>query len=157
MAGAAMLVLAGCTAETPQCKEVGSPTGLSIEIAAPLATTATQVDMQVCWDGECHSPAIELLPSSTSEPQGCTGPGPDDSCTAKQVPTGAKHGFADMPELPATEVEVAVTLHNNAGTQVFHDVTVVIPEPTYPNGPQCAAGGVQAGLIAETTQLRPAS
>lgn len=155
--GAAMLALAGCAAETPQCTAIGSPAGLSLEIAAPLATTATQVDMQVCWDGECYSPAIELLPSLTSEPQDCTGPEPDDSCSAKQVPAGGKHGFAEMPELPAAEVEVAVTLHDSAGTQVFHDMTIVMPEPTYPNGPQCAADGVQAALIAERTQLRQAS
>jgi hypothetical protein len=60
----------------------------------------------------------------------------------EQIPTGGKHGFAELPGLPASPVRVTLTL-DGGRPQTLE----VRPAFLYPNGPNCGGGGPQAQLI----------
>ncbi|WP_158886694.1 hypothetical protein [Amycolatopsis anabasis] len=124
------------------CTEIGTPVGISIDIAAPLADRARAVNVTVCWAGSCQAPRVDLFPSSEAGQSGCAG----EVCSAQARPTGAKHGFADVPGLPASPVRVTLALVSESGSTFSERVLEVTPALAYPNGPDCGAGGPQAGL-----------
>ena len=65
------------------------------------------------------------------------------------VPTGGKSGFADIPDLPERSVDVTITLTGLVGELDLSGEIQLTPEPTYPNGPDCPAGGNQAQLFVD--------
>ncbi|MEU4743978.1 hypothetical protein AB0G02_26415 [Actinosynnema sp. NPDC023658] len=125
------------------CTAIGTPVGVGVDIAHPGVVSGS---IEVCWDGSCATPSLALNPSSRIAGTTCTGTGPDDSCGASSEPTTGKHGFADVPELPARPVTVTLRLLDRSGSAVVDSRVVVTPAMAHPNGPDCPAGGPQAGI-----------
>jgi hypothetical protein len=125
------------------CTAIGTRTGVSVDVEHPDVVSGA---IEVCWDGFCATPALELHPSSRVVETTCTGTSPDDSCSARSEPTGGKHGFADLPELPAKPVTARLTLLDQSGSSLVDRHIGLTPEMVYPNGPDCPSGGPQAGI-----------
>jgi hypothetical protein len=125
------------------CTAIGTLTGVTVDVAHPDVVSGT---IEVCWDDSCATPSLELYPSSRVAETTCTGTSPDDSCSARSEPTGGKHGFADLPELPAKPVTATLKLLDQSGSSLVDRKIVLTPEMAYPNGPDCPAGGPQAGI-----------
>ncbi|MGP4027692.1 hypothetical protein [Actinomadura sp. 3N407] len=148
--GAALLALAACGtgglgAERP-CTAIGSSPGLSVSVKAPDAARVASASLRVCWDGTCREPRIELRPSSTAVPMGCSGEGPDAVCGASVSPDGGKTGFAQVQDLPKRPVQVTLTLRDAQGRTLVDRRVDVTPKATFPNGEHCGEGGAQAAL-----------
>ncbi|NUT53317.1 MAG: hypothetical protein HOV94_39430 [Saccharothrix sp.] len=126
-----------------ECTAIGTRVGVSVDVEHPDVVSGT---IEVCWDGSCATPSLELYPSSRVVETTCTGTGPDDSCGARSEPTGGKHGFADLPQLPARPVTVTLRLLDQSGSFVVDRNLTLSPEMVYPNGPDCPVGGPQAGI-----------
>lgn len=126
-----------------QCTAIGTRVGVAVDVEHPDVVSGT---IEVCWDGSCATPALELYPSSRVAETTCTGTSPDDSCSARSEPTGGKHGFADLPQLPAKPVTATLRLLDQSGSSLVERHIVLTPETVYPNGPNCPAGGPQAGI-----------
>ncbi|GAA3458815.1 hypothetical protein ACFFSW_34665 [Saccharothrix longispora] len=143
----ALLLTTACGAVTAgghvECTEIGTPVGIRVDVEHP---DVTAVEIEVCRDGSCATPAVELRPASRAVESTCTGTGPDDSCSARSEPTGGKYGFADVPGLPTTPVAVTARLLDQSGSVLVEREIRVTPEMAYPNGPDCPAGGPQAGI-----------
>jgi hypothetical protein len=114
-----------------------------VEVARPDVVSA---EIEVCWDGSCATPSLELHPSSRVAGTTCTGTSPDDSCSARSEPTGGKHGFAALPEMPARPISVTLKLLDQSGSSLVDRNIVLTPEMVHANGPDCPAGGPQAGI-----------
>jgi hypothetical protein len=125
------------------CTAIGTRVGVAVDVAHPDVVSGT---IEVCWDGSCATPALELYPSSRVAETTCTGASPDDSCSARSEPTGGMHGFADLPQLPAKPVTATLRLLDQSGYSLVERHIVLTPEMVYPNGPDCPAGGPQAGI-----------
>lgn len=125
------------------CTMIGTPVGVSIDVEHPDVVSGT---IEVCHDGSCATPALELHPSREVVETTCTGTSPDDSCGARSEPTGGRHGFVTVPDLPARPVTMTVRLVDQSGSVVVDRRMVVTPEMAYPNGPDCPAGGPQARI-----------
>ena len=125
------------------CTAIGTAVGVAVDVELPDVVSAT---IEVCWDGSCATPALELYPSSRVAETTCTGTSPDDSCSARSEPTGGKHGFANLPQLPAKPVTATLRLLDQSGSFLVERHIALTPEMAYPNGPDCPAGGPQAGI-----------
>ncbi|MEV8440218.1 hypothetical protein AB0425_22800 [Actinosynnema sp. NPDC051121] len=126
-----------------QCTAIGARVGVAVDVAHPDVVSGT---IEVCWDGSCATPALELYPSSRVAGTTCTGTSPDDSCSARSEPTGGRNGFADLPQLPAKPVTATLRLLDQSGSSLVERHITLTPEMVYPNGPDCPAGGPQAGI-----------
>ncbi|WP_367130548.1 hypothetical protein [Saccharothrix sp. HUAS TT1] len=129
--------------EGVDCPAIGTAVGVSVDIAHPDVVSGS---IEVCWDGSCATPALELYPSSAVVEETCTGTAPDDSCSARSEPTGGRHGFATVPQLPAKPVAVTLRLLDQSGSALVDREITVVPEMVHPGGPDCPAGGPQAGI-----------
>ncbi|WP_370946179.1 hypothetical protein AB5J62_00870 [Amycolatopsis sp. cg5] len=122
----------------PECTAIGASTGIGVDLAPEVAAAITGGQMEVCWNGDCHTKELTLSPSTKAGPTTCTNA---DVCSAQAVPTGGKHGFADLPGLPAAEVKVTVGF-DGGPTRTVH----LIPKMLFPNGPDCGGQGPQGQL-----------
>jgi hypothetical protein len=151
---AALIALTACGSAVEAgggaiCTERATRVGIGLDIAPPLAQRVAAATMTVCWDGVCSTPLVELAPATTAQPANCTdnGTGPDMACSASVTPTGGKHGFADLGNLPEGAVQVHLTLTDSAGGTLVEQQVTTTPALTYPNGPGCPPSGPQAGLL----------
>lgn len=140
-----MLVLAACGTSVGSgeraCTEIGTPVGIGLEIDKALAGKVTSATVKACWGGKCRETEVDLMPSSAPGQTSCDG----EVCSAEVKPTGAKNGFADIQGLPATPVEVTLTLLGK-GRTVLERTLDVTPRMLFPNGTECPGGGPQANL-----------
>jgi hypothetical protein len=150
---ACLLLLTGCSTPTLACTEIGSVSGVSVTVLAPYAAKVDGVRLEVCWAGQCQERDVELAPGNDPVDQGCSGPDPEDVCSATAVPNGSKVGFVELTGLPAGPMTVAATLTVNGRRVPVAEVTRTA-ETTYPNGPQCPAGGNQAAIQIDHTGIR---
>jgi hypothetical protein len=124
------------------CTAIGPLVGVGIDLQPAAAAKVSDATVVACWSGACVTRAVELRPSTAAGPETCTG----DNCSVRAAPTGGKQGFADLPGLPSAPVRLTVKL---AG---FADQTLdVTPKLSYPNGPDCGAGGPQAQVVVDDT------
>ncbi|GAA0232718.1 hypothetical protein GCM10009527_031570 [Actinomadura nitritigenes] len=151
--GAVLLALAACGSENGArpCALVYSPTGISIDIAAPDASRVSSASIRACWGGTCRTRHVALHPSSTSVPLGCDGDGPDSACGASASPDGGRHGFAAITDLPASPVQVTLTLRDRHHRAFLDQELRLTPKPAHPDNPHCATG-VQAALTVANGQ-----
>lgn len=127
------------------CTEIGAPTGVGITVDATIAEQVSdELVVEVAWGDEVVEANVLLYPSTSAVDDGCSGDEPDASCSATVQPTGGKSGFADVNELPEASVDVTVHLRDTNGEPLPPHESRVVAEATYPNGPDCPAGGVQA-------------
>lgn len=129
------------------CTQIGAPAGISVDVAAELAGEATAGELEVCWDGSCHTGEMELRASTSSTNETCE----SGTCSAESTDTGETHAFNEVSELPTEQVEVTLTLRDRDGERLVHQTLPLTPEPTHPNGPDCAEGGAQAALAVTNT------
>jgi hypothetical protein len=149
-----LLALAACTsAPEVACTEIGSSSGVGVTVLAPYAEQVDGVRLEVCWSGPCTEDAVELAPGSDTVDQGCSGPDPDDICSATAVPNGTLVGFLPVSELPAAAVTVSGTV-TVAGRAVELAEVTRNAETTYPNGPQCPPGGNQLAVAIDRAGIR---
>lgn len=142
-----LLLTTACGAARPgaggECTAIGVPVGIAVDVTRPDVVAA---EIEVCWDGSCATPALELFPSSRAGGTTCTGTGPDDVCGARVEEAGGKHGFANVPGLPTEPVTVTLRLSDQSGTRVLDGKIALTPGMAQPNGPDCPSGGPQAGV-----------
>lgn len=153
--GAALLVLAACGSENHPhaCALVFSPTGISVDVAAPDASRIASASLRVCWDGTCRTKELGFRPSSTTVPLGCDGDGPDSVCRASASPDGGQHGFAAITDLPESPVQVTLTLRDRHRRAFVDQELLVTPKATRADGPGCGPQGVQAALTVTNGRL----
>lgn len=147
----ALLMLGACGSSSgtgigQACTAIGARVGVSLDVKMPDIKTAS---LRVCWDDRCATPEIILFPSSTVVATTCTGTKPDDTCSARSEPDGGQNGFGDIPDLPTKAVTVTVRLTDAAGATLVDRELALTPKTTYPNGPDCPAGGPQAGVAVD--------
>ncbi len=144
--------LVGCR-EAVACTEIGSASGVNVLVEAPAAPNVTALELRICWSGQCHMRAVELSPGSDTVDQGCNGTDPDSVCSATAVPNGMKVAFVDVADLPVGELSISATVTGGSKQRQLDAITVQ-SAATYPNGPQCGAGGNQANLTVSASGLR---
>ncbi|MEU8106939.1 hypothetical protein AB0C18_24785 [Nonomuraea muscovyensis] len=146
--------LTGCgLAEPPSCTLIGTPVGVGVTVEPPLAARVASAAVEVCWDGACHRPRLELHPETRPGAQTCAG----ENCSVTMEPTGGRAGFADVAGLPKRPVRVRVTLRDSRGEQLADTTIEVTPEGRFPNGPDCGEGGPNAAVVVDrqgTARLR---
>jgi hypothetical protein len=150
---APLLLLAGCSVPTLACTEIGSVSGVSVTVLAPYASQVDDLGVEVCWAGQCQEREVELSPGSDTVDQGCSGSDPEDTCSATAVPNDTKVGFVEVPGLPAGPITIAGTLTADGRRVQLSEVSRTA-ETTYPNGPQCGAGGNQAAIEIDKSGIR---
>lgn len=141
---AVVALLSGCSdggSAEQACTLIGSESGVSVEVSADLAPVRGLV-LTVCSDGECTDGRVGLRPGTSVASEGCDGTGPDAVCSAEVTPDGTQYGFVST-ELTDGPVQVSATYRQDGATVVLEAVEVRA-RTTYPNGPDCGAGGVQA-------------
>ena len=69
------------------------------------------------------------------------------------MPNGPLVGFVELAGLPAGPITIGATLTVDGRRVRVAEVTR-IAETTYPNGPQCGAGGNQAAITIDRTGIR---
>jgi hypothetical protein len=134
-------LLTGCQSGTT-CTEIYALVGVGVNIEAPLAARTETVSMQVCWDGACRPADVTLSPSTRMESSTCSG----DTCSARAVRTGDKHGFGEVEGLPKRPVEVRLKLLGATAHPVLERTVTVTPKGSFPNGPDCGEGGPSTAI-----------
>ncbi|GAA3539817.1 hypothetical protein GCM10022419_019820 [Nonomuraea rosea] len=134
-------LLTGCQSE-PSCRLLHVVVGVGVSIEAPLAARTETVSIQVCWDGACRPADVTLSPSTRMESSTCSG----DTCSARGVRTGDKHGVGEVEGLPKRPVEVRLKLLGAAADPVLERTVTVTPKGSFPNGPDCGEGGPSTAL-----------
>lgn len=142
----ALTALTGCgLAEPRECTMIGTPVGVGVTVEPPLAARVAAAEVEVCWDGSCHLPPLELHPETRAGDQTCVG----ESCSARMEPTGGVTGFAEVAGLPKRPVRIRLTLRDPLGTQVADTAIEVTPAGRFPNGPDCGEGGPNATVVVD--------
>ena len=149
--GAALLVLTACGSEdrVHECALVFSPSGISVDIAAPDVSRVASATVRVCWNGTCSTKRLVLRPSSTTVPLGCDG----SACAASASPDGGQHGFAAITDLPESPVQVTLTLRDRHHRAFVDQELRLTPKATRQDGPHCGKQGVQAALAVTNGRL----
>ena len=128
--------------------------GVSVTVLAPYADQVDQVRLEVCWAGPCTEDTVKLDPGSDTVDQGCSGPDPDDTCSATAVPNGTLVGFLERARAARgrrSTVRGTVTVD---GRRVELAEVTRTAETTYPNGPQCGPGGNQVAIAIDQSGIR---
>jgi hypothetical protein len=151
---AALLLLTGCSAPALACTEIAAPSGVSITVLAPYAAEVDALSLRVCWTGaDCVDGAVELVPGSDTVDQGCSGSEPEDTCSATAVPSSTLVGFLEVAGLPAGPVTVEGSVTADGRPDRLDQISKTAVT-TFPNGPQCEAGGNQLSVQLDTDGLR---
>ncbi|MBE1484829.1 hypothetical protein [Plantactinospora soyae] len=142
-----LTAMSACTRTSGEtCYLIDVPRGIGITVDAAIAERVDTAEMTVCWNGSCQTPPVVLRPSSGSVDEDCTGSGPDAVCAARAEPTGEKAGFANLPDMPSSPVEVTVTLTDQAGDRIV-DRTLTL-DPKMVDSPGECGGMRPQGQIA---------
>lgn len=153
-----VLLTVACTPAETACTLIGSVSGVSVTVERAIAADVSALTLRVCWDLSAASPtcrdtAVELSPGSDSVNQGCDSPEPDAACSATVVPNGTEVGFGQVDQLPAGPVTIVATATGPSGPQRFPQAGATAA-PTFPNGPDCGAGGTQLVVVLDSHGLR---
>jgi hypothetical protein len=150
---ACLVLLAGCSPlEVAACTEIGAPSGVNVTVEKEIAEQVRSVVLTICDAGDCQDHPVELIPGSDSVDQGCTGPGSDAACSATAVPNGSKVGFLQA-ELQAAKLEISALVVRTGKPQKLSPIEVEA-KATFPNGPNCPAGGNQTKITIGAEGLR---
>jgi hypothetical protein len=150
---ACLVLLAGCSPlEVAACTEIGAPSGVNVTVEKEIAEQVRSVVLTICDAGDCQDHPVELIPGSDSVDQGCTGPGSDAACSATAVPNGSKVGFVQA-ELRAAKLKISATVSGTGNPQKLSPIEVEA-RATFPNGPNCPAGGKQTKITIGAEGLR---
>ncbi|MBN6035256.1 hypothetical protein [Amycolatopsis sp. 195334CR] len=118
-----LAVLTACVGEGKACTLIATRTGVGVEVDPALrAATGT---LELCWDNRCKTHDLGLRHGTD--------------------------GFADVPDLPLTEMSATVRLAGAAGERLVEQSLLMTAAQTFPNGPDCGAGGPQQNLVVEAS------
>lgn len=145
--GLALAVTTACAATETTCTLIGSASGIGVDLAPAIAAKVVAGELTLCWEGACETDQLDLAPSTTAGDSTCEG----EVCSARAQETGGEHAFVTVPDLPGTRVEATLRLTDRSGTTAVEHTLDVTAEPTYPNGPDCGAGGLQQQLQVDAT------
>lgn len=139
------VVAAGCSGGSPprECTAVAAMAGIGVQVAAPLAAGAQDVQARACQAGVCRDATVVLTQSSGVGTSGCDG----QVCSAAATPLPDKRGFVSLPGVTTAPVVLTLTVRDAAGAALTAGEITVTPKPTYPNGPDCGAGEAQAQVL----------
>ncbi|MFG3436550.1 hypothetical protein ACGF0J_04810 [Nonomuraea sp. NPDC047897] len=138
--------LTGCALAEPRvCTAIGTPVGVGVTVEPPLAARVASAAVEVCWDGSCHRPPLELHPVTRPGGQTCAG----ESCAVTMRPTGGATGFAQVAGLPKRPVRVRLTLRDSRGQELADTTVEVTPAGRFPNGPGCGEGGPNTAVMVD--------
>ncbi|MER5995717.1 hypothetical protein [Streptomyces viridosporus] len=162
----ALALLAGCgvfAGGTHPCTLIHAPAGIRVEVSPELADRVADVALTVCWDGTCRKRTLRLRETSPAEPASPGNPVmTTESATAAEGPAARppglsiRPGFADIRDLPERPVQVTLVFRDQRGATVLDRRISITPQPTHPNGRDCAPGGRQARLtVREEGSLIP--
>ncbi len=124
------------------CTMIGAMPGISLDVAPRPDVAGAEVT--ACWGADCRSWRPDLHRATAAEPQGCTGTGPDDSCSARVVESGGWYAFVDVADLREGPVEITVVLTDGSGAELDRTTQTTAAQLVYPNGPDCGGGVPQA-------------
>jgi hypothetical protein len=148
-----LVLLASCSAgKVAACTEIGAPSGVNVTVEKEIAEQVRSVMLTICHEGGCQDHPVELIPGSDSVGQGCSGPGPDAACSATAVPNGSKVGFVQA-ELPPAKLKISAMVIRTGKLLKLSPIQVEA-KATYPNGPNCPAGGNQTKITIGAEGLR---
>ena len=132
---------------------IAALSGVSVTVDRSLAPEVAALRLTVCSADNCVTRPVELAPGSDTVGGGCTGPDPDDSCSASATPNGSKVGFLEVTELAAGPVRISATASVSGRAKRYPEVTVTAAT-VYPNGPNCGGSGTQAAVTLGVDGLR---
>lgn len=153
-----LLLASACTRPETTCTLIGSASGLSVTVDRAVAPNLETLKVRVCWDTPagapvCRRATVELSAGSDTVDQGCDGLAPDAACSATVVPNGSKVGFVELHDLPEARVTVTATATISGRARTLPPIEKAA-SPSYPNGPHCDPGGVQAVVALDSRGLR---
>ncbi|MPZ86376.1 MAG: hypothetical protein GEV28_40805 [Actinophytocola sp.] len=147
--GLIVAVATACSSADRGCTAIGSPAGIGVEVDPAVAPKISGGTLKLCWEGGCRTGRLELRPSTAAAESTCDG----EVCSAHMRETGGKRAFMEAPDLPETELTATLRLTDRSGANVVDQTLGVTPEPTYPNGPGCGAGGPQQQLLVDANRV----
>ncbi len=150
---ALVAVLSGCTSGERACTLIAALRGVAVTVDRSLAGDLTTLRLTVCSQRRCVTRPVELQPGTDTVDQGCTGPDPDDTCSATATPNGTRVGFVEIDGLVEGPVLVSGTAQVSGRTQRYAEVTVTAAL-VFPNGRDCGGGAAQAQVTVSRDGLR---
>ncbi|WP_156051516.1 hypothetical protein [Allokutzneria albata] len=150
---AGVALLAACGEHDPgaagrPCPGIAARSGIGIDIEPPLAAKVAKASL--------NGKDVHLDESTRATPSSCEGKKPEDSCSAKMVPTGGKNGFLDVTDLKPEPMRVSVRLTDAQGKTLVEKDIELTPKQVFPGAPECGGAQPQAGIIvAADGTLRP--
>lgn len=125
------------------CTARGSLSGVGVSIEADVAPVRG-LRLRTCIDGTCRTDLVALEDGTSAGEESCSGTGDDANCSVELTPDGTQYGFVAL-DLPEGPVQMSGTYRAGGQAPAVRLAPVmVVAEVTYPNGPDCGAGGVQA-------------
>ncbi|WP_157245835.1 hypothetical protein [Nonomuraea typhae] len=121
-----LLPLAACQSERI-CTAIGTPVGIQVDVAPPLAGRVAAAEMEVCQAGACRPARLELFVAGG----------------------GGSNGFGDVRGLSKEPARVALKLTSPGGDTLVDRRVEVVPRGRYPNGPDCGEGGPNARVVVD--------
>ena len=147
------LLMDGCTESSRGCTLIGSPSGIAVTVDRAVAAQLRNLQLRICWGGHCEVRAVALDPGTDSVDRGCSGSDPDSACSATAVPNGSLVGFADIAQLPIGKITVSATATLSGKRHRYPSIDRTAVQ-TFPNGPDCGAGGNQLHIVVGAGNLR---
>ncbi|MER7394638.1 hypothetical protein ABT381_03855 [Streptomyces sp. NPDC000151] len=146
----------GSTGNTHPCTLRGTLAGIQVKVPPELANRTADATLTACWDGTCRKRTLWLRGTRPEEPATPGNPVmTTETATATATATGAASqppephtwpGFAAIRDLPTQPVHITLVFKNQRGATVLDRQITTTPQPTYPNGRDCAPGNHQAHL-----------
>lgn len=148
-----MVLLGGCVPEQA-CTLIGDIGGVGVRVEAGMPVD--ELELTVCPAAvTCRTATVRLDPDYDSDDQGCSGPRPDEACSATAVPNGRRVGYVEWSDLPTGPVTVRGRVTDDGRTSSLAAVELSATT-AYPNGPDCGAGANHAAVALGPTGLRAA-
>ena len=90
---AGLSVLPACTSPGIACTDIGAASGIGVTVVSAIAPDVQTLALKICRGQACRVVPVDLAPGSVTVGETCSGPGPDDVCSASASPDGSKVGF----------------------------------------------------------------
>lgn len=153
-AGTALLVGCGTSGGGAglACTEIAALRGISLTVAEDMAPAVGSAELEVCGE-TCRTHRLDLLPGTDTIDLGCTGTGPEGTCSASSSPNGTLVGFAEDPDLDVSEVDLTLTVSPKGGGDPDVYELTAVPALVYPNGKGCPGEAAQLAVVLTAQQL----
>ncbi|MGX9899014.1 hypothetical protein ACW0JT_02445 [Arthrobacter sp. SA17] len=151
--GATAVLTSGCHFYEQPCPAIAQASVVSLTVERSYVPSVKSIHLKACQDGVCKEADLELMPGTSSVDQGCTGDGPDDSCSATSVPNGTLVGMLMLDVLTESPIDASLTGTSPNGAPLPQRSLTFTPTSEYPFGQQCGKF-LGASLILDADGLR---